>query len=477
MIRYFFRRLFPPRRRAEPASRPPVIDPAFSQPAAKGREALQALLAGTQLPGLQVAVGYRNCLVWVEGIGYADRESQQLVTPDTQFRIASVTKVLTTAALARLWQAGRLDLDTPIAAWLPDWPHAPERITPRLLAGHLGGIRHYFPEDFKRGIDYADYPSAADALRIFRGDPLVAAPGELYHYTTYGYTLLSAVMERATGLSFFSVMKDQVLQPLGLRDTVPNHPNYPAPRLTTLYTPGKNGDWKVFANSYPRYKWAGGGYVSTAEDLARFGMAHLRDGFLSEAAREQLFTPQHTSAGHRTGVGLGWVITRDAWGRIQYFHNGSQGGARSLLALYPEQDLVVALLSNGQNVPDKIEQTGSCLADLFLRPAVPFEPGPLLGDWRCLTEGQAEARVTFTGTQKGLVGAFHLPPASETKAEVINTGLLIPAGNGFSTFLIRKEGLIPLRLEPDGAAWQGTIHLNGSKEAEMVRVRLIRLPV
>ena len=344
---------------------PPVVDPAFAAVAEQGRSIIRNLMSETRLPGLSVAVGYKDSVIWSEGFGFADLEAGLPVTPATQFRIASVTKVLTAAALVRLWQEGRLDIDAPLTQWLPDWPWEPHRITPRMLAGHLGGVRHYVPADFRRNIDRTPFPTAADAIRIFREDPPVAPPGEQYFYTTFGYTLLSAVMETATGKSFIEIMEETVLHPLGLQQTAPNHPEARIGALTRLYAPaGKNG-WRTVNNSFPAYKWAGGGYVSTPEDLVRFGMAHLGPDFLQEGAKAALFTPQLTTGGNPTGVGIGWVISRDPRGQAMYFHNGSQAGARSLLSLFPDDGLAVSLLSNVQSVPEGIEDTGAQLAGLF----------------------------------------------------------------------------------------------------------------
>lgn len=366
----FFKRLFSrpnPQPRVLPPHEPaPVVaDPAFAGAIEEGRSLIRGLMAETRLPGLEVALGFHDRLIWSEGFGFADLEASLPVTPRTQFRIASVSKVLTAAALARLWQDGRIDIDVPIAQWLPEWPWEPHRITPRMLAGHLGGVRHYVPGDFRRNIDRTVFRTAAEALQIFRDDPPVAAPGAQYFYTTFGYTLLSAAMESATGRSFFDLMEETVLRPLGLQQTAPNHPDAAIGALTKLYAPaGKNG-WRPLNNTFPAYKWAGGGYVSTAHDLVRFGMAHLGHGFLGEKAKAALFSPQLTSDGTPTGVGIGWVITRDSRGRAMYFHNGSQAGARSLLSLFPEDGLVISVLSNVQNVPDDIEGIGAQLAALF----------------------------------------------------------------------------------------------------------------
>ncbi len=149
----------------------PRISAPYTFAIEQGQQAVEALLHVTEVPGFSVAVGVGDSIVWSEGFGYADLETKTPVTRHTKFRIASVSKALTAAAVARLYQQGRLDLDAPIRTYVSSWPDKGQIITARQLAGHLGGIREYREEDFTiKNIDARRYDTVSEALEIFAED-------------------------------------------------------------------------------------------------------------------------------------------------------------------------------------------------------------------------------------------------------------------------------------------------------------------
>ncbi|MGH7973007.1 MAG: serine hydrolase domain-containing protein, partial [Limisphaerales bacterium] len=282
--------------------------------------------------------------VWSEGFGFRDLERKLPVTSNTLFRIGSVSKALTSAGLALLVERGQLDLDAPVQEYVPDFPQKDGTITTRLLAGHLAGIRHYQGKEMLLDRPFA---SAHAALAIFENDPLVAPPGAKFSYSTYGWTLISAVMESAAHEGFLSYMHENVIKPLGMTHTHADRKDKPDPECTQFYgngtTPGKFVTEPIVDNSY---KWAGGGYLSTPEDLVRFGSALLKPGFLTAKSLALLFTSQRTSAGMATGYGVGWFIRTDAQGHRVLIHTGGSIGGSSFLLLHPETRTVVALACN-----------------------------------------------------------------------------------------------------------------------------------
>jgi CubicO group peptidase (beta-lactamase class C family) len=116
--------------------------------------------------------------------------------------------------------------------------------------------------------------------------------------------------------------------------TVPKRPDVVIPGMTSLFMVADGGRIVRTADISPSYKWAAGGYVSTAEDLVRFGLAHLGAGYLRDSTLATIFASQRTSEGRETNVGIGWMLARDPWGRRVVFHNGTQTGARSVLLIY-----------------------------------------------------------------------------------------------------------------------------------------------
>ncbi len=333
-----------------------------------GRDAVRELIKTTHIPGLSVAVGVNGQVVWAEGFGLADVEQQTPVTPLTRFRLGSVSKMLTVAAVARLHEEGKLDLDAPIQRYVPSFPDKGQPITARQLAGHLSGIRHYQPKDYTggRNIDFTHFDTILSSLNIFQDDPLVAPPGTRYFYSTFGYTLLSQVVESAAQQNFLDYLDERIFRHLKMAQTVADRPELIIPNRTGFYE--RNRDGQILNAQYvdSSYKWAGGGFLSTAQDLVAFGSAHLQPGFFKAGTLELLFTPQRTADGKETGVGIGWRIGRDAQNRRIIHHAGSINGGRAVLVIYPETGIVVALLSNLSQTPGAVEKEAQALAAAFL---------------------------------------------------------------------------------------------------------------
>jgi serine beta-lactamase-like protein LACTB, mitochondrial len=132
----------------------------------------------------------------------------------TKFRVGSISKPFTAAALGRLYQHGKLDLDAPIRRYVPSFPDKGVSITVREVGGHLGGIRGYKPNEPESQIHY---PSVDSSLSRFRDDSLVAQPGAKFVYSSYGFVLLSAVVEHAAGIPYLEFMRDSVFRVLMIR--------------------------------------------------------------------------------------------------------------------------------------------------------------------------------------------------------------------------------------------------------------------
>jgi CubicO group peptidase (beta-lactamase class C family) len=294
------------------------------------------------VPGVSITVGRDGRILWSEGLGWADLEQRVAVTPLTRFRVGSVSKSLTSAALGMLVEQGKVDLDQPVQRYVPSFPVKRWPITTRQLAGHIAGVRHY------RGAEFAlnrPFPTVADGLTIFADDSLLFEPGTAYRYSSYGYNLVSAVLEGASGTPFLEYMGTQVFRPAGMRQTVPDFVDSLIPFRARWYSGDQDGVVNaMFVDN--SYKWAGGGFLSTTEDLVRFGFAMLDDKFVSREIRELLWTSLTLRDGKTTGYGLGWGVGQDGAGRRRVMHSGGSMGGTAYLVIYPEQRLVVALLAN-----------------------------------------------------------------------------------------------------------------------------------
>lgn len=322
-----------------------------------------AELIARGIPGLAIAVALDGKIVYAEGFGYADLEQRVPAWPTTKFRIGSVSKPLTAAALMKMVEAGKLDLDAPIQRYVPSFPDKGAAITPRLLAGHLGGIRHYQGEEF---YIQKHYSNVLEGLKVFENDPLVAPPGTKFNYSSYGFNLLSAAIEAVCGESFLDCMQDQVFTPLNLRNTVPDQNRPIVEQRSRFYSREPDGSLDNSPYVDNSYKWAGGGFLSGAEDLARFGSALLQPGYLKAESLKLLFTSQKTNDGSETGYGMGWGIRKSAGGQTIYEHSGGSVGGSCQLIVYPETRVVVVLLTNLDGAPWKIADVES-IAEPFAK--------------------------------------------------------------------------------------------------------------
>lgn len=321
----------------------PIAAPQHAEAIAKARALAKQWMAERGYVGLSVSVGINGEIVWSEGFGHADLEQQVPVTRETKFRIGSVSKPVTAAALAQLVEQGKLDLDAPVQRYVPSFPDKGKTITVRQLAGHLAGIRHYRGEEFLLA---RRFNSVTESLSIFKDDPLLFDPGTRYSYSSYGWNLLSAVVEGASGQNFLDYMRANVFERLNLKNTAADENEKIIPHRTRFYQRDSDGTLRNAPYVDNSYKWAGGGFLSTTDDLVRFGSAHLKPGFLKAEMLAVLFTSQKTAAGELTNYGIGWIVNTDDNGRRTIGHGGGSVGGTTMLRLYPESGVVVALAVN-----------------------------------------------------------------------------------------------------------------------------------
>jgi len=315
-----------------------------------------------RIPGISAAAADRRELVWSAALGLADVENNVKAATGTVFRLGSISKPITAVAAMQLVEQGRLDLDAPVQKYVPSFPGKPWPITPRMLLGHLSGIRHYRgPEEL---MSTRHYTSLVEALKIFADDPLEFEPGTKFRYTTYGYNLVGAVIEAASGMPFTDYLRRYVFAPAGAERIQPDDVYRIIPNRARGYRAAPSGAIQNCALADTSNKIPGGGLVATAEDLVRFALALMDGRLLKPQTLEQMFTSQRTSDGRPTGYGLGWYIT-DRAVKKWIEHSGSQPGASTELLMLPERGLAVAVLTNLERAPARA--IAQRLADLLLQ--------------------------------------------------------------------------------------------------------------
>lgn len=326
-----------------------------------GRKRIADYMAQRGVPGLAIAVSIDNVFVWSEGFGLADVEQGVPVTPSTLFRTGSVAKPMSMAIAARLHDQGKLDFDTPVQKLVPTFPVKSKPITFRMLAGMLGGLRHYRlgSDDFFNAVKYDNLLGYVDT---FKDEPLAFEPGAKFNYSSLGTNLQGAMTQAAGGKLFPDLAQELVFEPLGMVHTLPDRNEEIIPYRVRYYerTGGEHtyrirqsswgdGGRGVLLNapySDNSNKFASGGYLTTPEDLVRFGQAHLAPGFLKAATLKELFTEQKTTDGKGTGYGMNWFIDKTPAGDPIYWHSGSSVGGNSMLLIYPKQNLVLSMQTN-----------------------------------------------------------------------------------------------------------------------------------
>lgn len=326
-------------------------------------EIFEKAVMSPTVPGINVAVADKTGIKWAKGFGFANLEHKVLMTPATKMRIGSVAKVITTAALMRLYEKNLIDFNADIRSYVPEWPKKHKTITLTQLASHTSGIRHYNKGEF---LNNGDYKTTVDALTIFKEDDLSFIPGTKFRYSTYAWTLISAAMENAAGnVPFKTLIREQVLTPLNLTDTTFDDNDTIISHRQSSYLVSDDGLVNA-PEVFSSYKYAGGGFLATPSDVAMFAIAHTRQDYLKSATLNKIFTKQKLSDGSDNSFGIGWAIgfesrilraKKDTKNGVEYIalmkkhpksvmHSGGSMGGVTMMILCLDHEHSVTVVKN-----------------------------------------------------------------------------------------------------------------------------------
>lgn len=396
--------------------------PSDSELALKVDAVVAKTLAEPGAAGLSVAVARADKVILAKGYGMADVELSVPAGADSIFRIGSVTKQFTAAAVMRLVEAGKISLDAPVQTYVPDFPVKEWPVTVRHLLTHTSGIWSYTDDEKFMERDSSLELTPTELIATFAERPLEFEPGTKFHYSNSAYYLLGAVVEKASGKPYARYVQEDLFAPLGL-----SHSRYESnaeiiPGRAQGYTlkEGKLANDKAIGADVPG---AAGSLLSTASDLVRWEIA-LSDGG-GKVVKPESYTQMTTSAvladGKETGYGFGLGINK--WeGHRRVSHGGGIFGFTSMLLTLPDDGITVAVLSNSDAMnPGKVADSVARLAlglavfepkDLAMSPAdvarfsgefafdgIPleirfFERG---GQFWAQATGQKEARLLYQG--------------------------------------------------------------------------------
>jgi serine beta-lactamase-like protein LACTB len=341
----------------------PRVSPASSLPAETAdaiRAAIPDGMSRFGIPGLSLAVAGAGAVRLEAGFGFADVENAVPATPETVYRLASVSKPMTAVAVMKLAEEGRLDLDAPVWRYCPDFPEKPRPVTSRQLLCHQGGVRHYRPGEQPMT---RRFTSLTESLALFRDDPLLFEPGTKVLYTTHGYTVLGCAAAVAAGRPFPSLLQETVFGPAGMTAARIDDVRELIPDRAQGYVRDEHGRLLNSELADMTWKVPGGGLCATAPDVARFGAALLSGRLVSAETRDRMLTRQKTRDGRVTGFGLGFTLG-DRDGQREAWHTGGQERVSTVLYLRPDAGLAVAILANLEKVQTEILDLARRVSDL-----------------------------------------------------------------------------------------------------------------
>ena len=278
------------------------------------------------------------------GYGLADLETGTPATPETNYRLASVTKQFTAAGILLLAEGGRLTIDDRAHDWLPSLPKAAETVTIRHLLTHTSGLIDYedvIPETFAAQLH------DADVLRLLETqDRSYFRPGTGYRYSNGGYALLALIVQRASGKSFATMLRERIFRPLGMTNTVAYEEGISTVNNRAFGYTEDAGRWNRTDQDQTSAVLGDGGIYSSIDDLAKWDAALYDRRLLHPSSLRAAFTAATHTDDPEIEYGYGWRITGET-----LWHSGESVGFRNVIVRYPKRHLTVVVLTN-RNEPE-----------------------------------------------------------------------------------------------------------------------------
>ncbi|HDZ05688.1 hypothetical protein LCGC14_0066050 [marine sediment metagenome] len=323
----------------------------------KADSLLKAEFKKLKTPALSASIGINDNLTWSNIIGYADINHRVSADSLTQFRIGSTSKALTSIGLGVLIQDKKLKPQSLVKDFVTYAGNELSELTLEQIASHTSGIRNYdtclcFP--IWEYYNDHEFNSIEESVSIFNNDKLLFKPGSDFSYSSYNYTLLSGMMEKASNKEFLTFMEEKVFNPLSMSQTSADKKNQNKENIAKFYDLDDKGNIKESFEVNNSIKWAGGGFLSTTNDLVKLGNAVLNNRLLDSETTARLFEPVKLNSGeiNKENYGMGWRssmyknIHLDGHDVLILHHGGVAMGSTAMLLLIPEYNLTVAVTMN-----------------------------------------------------------------------------------------------------------------------------------
>lgn len=295
-------------------------------------------------PGAAAIVVKDGKIVYHKAFGMASMELGVPMKKDNVFRIGSITKQFTSAAILKLAEEGKLTLDDELTKFLPDYPTQGKKITVHQLLNHTSGIQSYtdmiaWTEETRR----KDFTPEA-MVDFFANAPMLSEPGKEWSYNNSGYFLLGMIIEKASGMSYEDYVETQFFEPLGMTSSRYGHPDEITARRAQGYMPTDEGYQNATYLSMTQ-PYAAGSLLSTVEDLSKWYLAVAAGKVISKESLGKAITPTVLADGSTENYGYGLSIV-DIKGSKGYGHGGGINGFLTASTYLPEEKVFVAVFSN-----------------------------------------------------------------------------------------------------------------------------------
>lgn len=326
---------------------------------------------GGEAPGAAVLVMQGDEVLISEGSGYANLEWRQPASAQTSFRVGSITKIFTAAAILQLVEDGMLELDDPVSTWLPDLPAVLGQPTLRQLLSHTSGLGDHFSLPEIPAI--MRNPITPEGITDLMADqPLQFEPGTQWAYSNFGYVLLGRVITAvdADHRAYADYIEEEIFLPLGMENSHYDRQSTIIPGRAAGYDFGENGPVNTITFDTSLAD-AAGALMTSADDMAIFTRALRGGSLLSPDMRDLAWTSTRLSDGSDTGYGLGFNVS-DFMGETVIWHSGSINGFQATWIHQPATGRTVAVMSNGYYRPNTTDTARRILAILDGQPAPEF---------------------------------------------------------------------------------------------------------
>lgn len=350
------------------------LSSAKSDITAQTLKSMEDLKMQYRLPSLSVAIGQGSRILFARAIGVSNVEANRAANPETQYSVGSLAKPMTGIAVAKLVDSGKIELGSAVSTYI-DSPDYTSSFTVRQLASHIAGIPHDTPErEVAEFQETKNHKSPFDAFYVFEAHPLLFKPGTQYQYSSNGYIMLSAVIERAAGLGYVDFLRQSLWSTFNMNltelDTSFAGKDLEATYYSEAYTDGTYA--KSFEVRDRSFLFGGGGFISTPTDLVKMSQATYDARYLSDVTRQLFYTPTKLLNGEVNSdkYSLGWRVgeitlsSGDERPWTALHHGGvTDEAATAFLLVVPECQASIAFATN--YVPEKFWRMRGAMAAIL----------------------------------------------------------------------------------------------------------------